>query len=65
MILDLSKIINKIKKIEKSFNETDDPLKRYALIQALNHIAEKELPIHGWIEEQYYTAMIRLYGGAE
>jgi hypothetical protein len=62
MILDLSEIIEKIKGIEKAFNKTDDPVKRYALIQTLNHVAVEELPIRGWMEKQYYDAMIRILG---
>ena len=62
MKLDLSEIIKKIKTIEKRFNATIDPTERYALIQALNHIAEKEIPIHGHFEDSYRNAMLRVRG---
>lgn len=62
MQLDFSDIINRLKLIEKKFNETEDATKRYALIQALNHIGEKEIPIHGAWEETYRKGMLRKEG---
>ena len=31
--------------------------------EKVNYIAEHELPVHGWFEDQYYEAMIRTHGG--
>lgn len=62
MTLDLKEIIQKLKMIESRFNKSTDPQEKYALIQALNHIAEKELAIHGYWETTYHEAMIRKFG---
>jgi hypothetical protein len=62
MTIDLTEILDKLKKIQVEFNASKDPTERYALIQALNHIAEKELPFHGWMEDQYREAMLRTHG---
>ena len=59
MQLDLDKIIEKLRAIEVRFNEAQSTTKRYALIQALNHIAENELPIHGYWEDTYRKAMVK------
>ena len=59
MKLTLKEIIHKLKVIEKAFNESDNPTARYALIQALNHIGEEEIPIHGYWENLYRTAMLK------
>lgn len=37
-------------------------MERYAIIQAINHIAEKELPIHGYFETLHREAMLRKKG---
>jgi hypothetical protein len=62
MTLDLSDYIDRLKAIEQRFNKSNDPTERYACIQAINHIAEKELPFHDWVEEQYLEAMLRTHG---
>ena len=62
MILDFTEIINKIKAIEHRFNASEDPTERYALIQALNHIGEQEIPIHGYWEKTYREAMLKDHG---
>ncbi len=59
MKLTFKEIIKNLNIIEKKFNISNDPTERYALIQALNHIAEKELPVHGHWEEVYYKAMMK------
>jgi serine kinase of HPr protein (carbohydrate metabolism regulator) len=59
MQLNLKEIIGKLKAIEKKFNSSDDPTERYVMIQALNKIAEKDLPIHGYWENTYYDAMLK------
>jgi len=62
MKLTLDKIIKKLKTIETNFNNTDDPTKRYALLQALNHIGEKEIPFHGYWEDAYLKSMLKEHG---
>jgi hypothetical protein len=62
MQLDFNDIIERLKKIQRRFNASEDSTKRYALIQALNHIAEKELPIHGHWEDIYREGMLRKHG---
>ena len=46
MKIDLSGPIKQLQRIQKEFNTSDDPTERYALIQALNHIAENVIPFH-------------------
>jgi hypothetical protein len=62
MKLDFSDIIKQLKKIETDFNASDDPEERYALICALNHLAEQQIPIHGHWEDTYRKAMLRNRG---
>lgn len=62
MKFDFKTIIENLKKIEKEFNESNKPMERYALICALNHIAEHELPVHGHWEDTYRKAMLREKG---
>lgn len=62
MQLDFSTIIEKLKMIEKKFNASQDPVDRYALIQALNYIGEVEIPIHGHFENTYRDAMLKKIG---
>lgn len=62
MRLDFSEIIKQLQKIEKDFNASDDPEERYALICALNHLGEQEIPIHGHWEDTYRKAMLRQRG---
>jgi hypothetical protein len=64
MELDLTEIVNKLKTIELNFNSTENPTERYALIQALNHIGENEIPIHGNWEDIYRKAMLEAHGVA-
>jgi len=59
MKLDLKEIVKAIQRIEKAFNASKDATERYALIQALNHIGEKELPIHGYWENSYRQVMLK------
>lgn len=62
MQLDFTEVIKQLKKIEKDFNASNDPEERYALLCALNHLAEQELPIHGHWEDSYRKAMLRNRG---
>ena len=62
MTLTLDEIIKKLKIIEKKFNATKNPTEKYALIQALNHIAEKELPVHGYWEDTWREVMLKEHG---
>jgi len=59
MKLDLKEIITRIKAIEIAFNKSKDSTERYALIQALNHLGEVELPIHGYWENVYRKGMLK------
>ena len=65
MTLDFSDIIDRIKNIEHRFNKSKNPTERYALIQAINHIAKHELPIIDWLERQYYEAMLEAHGASK
>lgn len=60
-------VINKLKDLEKAFNATQDPTKRFAIMEAVNYIAENELPFKktgndGWFWQQHYEGMLRDHG---
>lgn len=62
--LDFSGVITQIKEIEHKFNLSSSPTERYALLQAINHIADKQLRFTDdhWLVEQYRQAMLREQG---
>lgn len=62
MNLDMSRVIDKIKKLEKQFNLSQDPTERYALIMALDHIAEHDVPVPDFMRETYRKAMLHDHG---
>lgn len=43
MVLDFSNIIKNLKDIEQQFNNTKSPTTKYALLEALNHLAEHDI----------------------
>ena len=61
MNIDFSWLRDKLTSLENEFNTTDDPIRRFAIIQAINHIAEHELPFKKdhWIYDTYYKESIR------
>jgi hypothetical protein len=62
--LDFSKILKQLKAIENKFNLSTSPTERYALLQAINHIADEQLRFEDdhWLVEQYRQAMLREQG---
>jgi chloramphenicol O-acetyltransferase len=62
--LDFSELICQIKAIEHKFNLSTSPTERYALLQAINHIADFQLRFADdhWLIEQYRHAMLREQG---
>jgi len=62
MKINLNDQIKQIQQIQRKFNISKDPAERYALIQALNHIVEVQMPIHDWVEKQLREAMLRQQG---
>ena len=59
MQIDITKQLDQLRIIQDQFNTSNDPLERFALLTAMNHIAEKEIPIHGYWEKTYRNAMLR------
>lgn len=59
MQLDLSKSIEKLKKLQDKFNSTHNSMERYAILQAINSVAENDIAIHGHWEETYRDSMIK------
>jgi len=57
MKISLKESIDQLKRIEKEFNKTDSPTRRYALLMALKHVA-LHLPLSDYWEEQYRQAML-------
>ena len=57
-------VIKKLKALEKAFNGTQDPTQRFAIMEAVNYIAEHELPFKktgndAWFWKQHYEGMLR------
>lgn len=59
MILDFSDIIERLQKLQKQFNETQDATQRYAILQAIDHIGKIEIPTTDHWMETYRKAMLR------
>jgi hypothetical protein len=63
MELDFSDAIKKLKDIEQSFNYSESATTKYALLQALNHLAEHEIKFTDdyWLK-MWKDAMLREQG---
>ena len=67
MQISFKNIIEKLQTLETRFNASKDPVERFAILEAVNHIAKHELPFKktgndAWIWEQHYKAMLREQG---
>jgi hypothetical protein len=62
--LDLSDAINKLSDIQLNFNNAESPTTRYALLQALNYLAEHEIKFTNehWVMKTMKDAMLREQG---
>ena len=61
MKIDFSEIIKKLQMIQDTFNATNDPIDRFALIELTNATAEEIKFKQGgdeWIWKQYHDAML-------
>lgn len=63
MTLDFSYAIKKLKDIEQSFNNADSATQRYALLEALNHLADNDIRFNDeyWLKT-WRDAMLREQG---
>lgn len=59
MKLNYKDTIDELGNLVEQFNKTDDPTERYALIQAINHLAENHVSLHGYWEDYYKKEMIK------
>ena len=62
MKLDFSELITKLKSLETTFNKTEDPVTRFAILETINHIGEKEIPIRDFWYNQYRRATLKTFG---
>lgn len=63
MKLDFSKTIKQLSQIQKRFNETNNPTEMYALLQAVNYIADDlQFTDDHWLIERCRLGMLRENG---
>lgn len=63
MLINLSDSIKKLKDIEQQFNHSQNATEKYALLQALNHLAEHDIKFKDeyWLKT-WRDAMLREQG---